>query len=94
MTVKYAYINPQTREYEYTESREELINVLAAMAAEMYCSHYCNGEPYSIVEVDESGAEKWYTPTGEQRMTHTELEAHIKYLNSFRNAGEIPVTIA
>lgn len=93
MSIKYAYIHPETREYLYVETREELINILATHAAEIYHSHYCNGEPYTIVEVDDNGMEKWYTPTGEQRITATELEMLIKHTKSFKNAGLLPVSM-
>lgn len=93
MTIKYAYINNDTREYMYANSKEELKEALATQAAKVYSSHYCNGEPYTIVEVLEDGSEKWYTPTGEQRLTATEIEAQIKQMDSFANAGEIPVAM-
>jgi hypothetical protein len=93
MTIKYAYINPTTREYQYAETREALQDALAQHAAETYVSHYCNGEPYTIVEVQEDGSEKWYTPTGEARMTAAEIETKIKQMRSFADAGEIPVVI-
>jgi hypothetical protein len=93
MTIKYAYLNPTTREYLYVETREALQDALAQQAAETYVSHYCNGEPYTVVEVLEDGSEKWYTPTGEARMTAAEIEAKIKAAESFANAGEIPQTL-
>lgn len=93
MTIKYAYINPTTREYQYAETREALQDALAQHAAETYVSHYCNGEPYTIIEVQEDGSEKWYTPTGEARMTAAEIKAKMKAAASFANAGEIPTTI-
>jgi hypothetical protein len=93
MTIKYAYCHPETREYLYVETREELQNVLANNAAQIYVSHYCNGEPYTIVETDDNGMEKWYTPTGEQRMTAQDIEMNIKSIQSFRDAGQIPVSI-
>ena len=93
MSIKYAYCHPDTREYVYVDTREELINILAKHAAEIYHSHYCNGEPYTIVEVQEDGFEKWYAPTGEQRMTAAELEMQIKHMQSFENAGQIPVSM-
>lgn len=93
MTIKYAYIHPITREYLYAETREALQDSLAQHAAETYVSHYCNGQPYTIIEVQEDGSEKWYAPTGEQVMTAAELEAKMRQLQSFANAGEIPVSI-
>jgi hypothetical protein len=93
MSFKYAYIDQTTREYVYAETREALQDALAQHAAQIYVDHYCNGEPYTIVEVQEDGSEKWYSPTGEERMTAAQLEAHIKQLRSFSNAGEIPVSI-
>jgi hypothetical protein len=93
MTIKYAYLHPTTREYLYTETREALQDALAQHAAETYVSHYCNGQPYTIVEVQEDGSEKWYTPTGEARMTAADIEALIKQRQSFINAGQIPQTI-
>jgi hypothetical protein len=93
MTIKYAYIHPITREYIYTETREQLQDALAQHAAQVYADHYCNGQPYTIVEVQEDGSEKWYAPTGEQVMTAAEIEAQIKRLQSFANSGEIPQSV-
>jgi hypothetical protein len=93
MTIKYAYIHPQTREYLYAETREALQDALAQQAAETYISHYCNGMAYTIVEVQEDGSEKWYSPTGKQVMTAAELEAKMKQSQSFAEAGEIPVSV-
>jgi hypothetical protein len=93
MTIKYAYIHPDTREYQYVDTREALQDALAKYAAETYVNHFCNGSPFTVVEVQEDGSEKWYAPTGEQVMTPAEVEAKIKQLESFENAGEIPVSI-
>lgn len=93
MTIKYAFIDPDTREYGFTESREELQSKLAEFAARVYVNHYCNGAPYTLVEVQEDGSEKWYSPTGEQVMSPSEIEAQMKKMQAFANAGEIPVTI-
>ena len=93
MSIKYAYIHPETREYCYTDSREQLQSVLAEFAAQVFVDHYCNGEAYTIVQVLEDGSEKWYSPTGEARMTAAEIEAKIKTAESFATAGEIPQTI-
>jgi hypothetical protein len=93
MTIKYAYLHPTTREYLYAETREALQDALARNAAETYVSHYCNGQAYTIVEVQEDGSEKWYTPTGEARMNAAEIEMQIKQSQSFANAGEIPVSV-
>lgn len=93
MTIKYAYVHPYSREYLYAQTREELQNKLAEFAAQVYVDHYCNGVAYTIVETLEDGAEKWYTPTGEQTMTAAEIEAQIKQLRSFAEAGEIPTAI-
>lgn len=93
MTIKYAYIHPITREYLYADSREQLQDALAQFAAQVYADHYCNGQPYTIVEVAEDGSEKWYSPSGEQVMTTAEIEMRIKHLQSFANAGEIPSTV-
>ena len=93
MTIKYAYIHPTTREYIFVESREALIAILAELAAQTYVDHYCNGMAYTVVKTQEDGSEKWYAPTGEQVMTPVEIAAKIKQVQSFVNAGEIPVTI-
>lgn len=93
MTIKYAYIHPTTREYLYTSSREELKNKLAEFAAQIYVDHHCNGAAYTIVETQEDGSEKWYSPTGAQVLSAAEIEAEIKYLKSFDDAGEIPVSV-
>lgn len=93
MTIKYAYIHPYTREYLYTESKEELQNKLAKFAAQVYQDHYCNGAMFTIAETDEDGVEKWYSPTGEQVLTPKQIQERIEHLQSFANAGEIPVTM-
>lgn len=93
MALKYAYIHPYTREYLYTESREELQAKLAEFAAQVYHEHYCNGAPYTIVETLEDGSEKWYAPTGEQILSPAEIQAKIEHIQSFTSAGEIPVSI-
>lgn len=93
MTIKYAYIDQVTREYTFAETRDELKDALARSAALVFVEHYCNGEAYTIVETQEDGSEKWYSPTGEARLTPAELAAEIKYQQSFANAGEMPVTM-
>lgn len=93
MKIKYAYIHPHSREYLYTESREELQEKLAEFAAQVYAEHYCNGAPYSIVKIVEDGTEKWYSPTGEQVMTAEEIKIKIKQMQIYMNAGEIPVSV-
>jgi hypothetical protein len=93
MTIKYAYYNPLTGENFYATSKEELQNALATLAAEVFINHHCSGSAYTIVEVLENGAEKWYSPTGEERMTPAELAQHMKHIQSFINAGEIPVAM-
>ena len=93
MTIKYAYLHPTTREYIYVGTKEQLQDDLAQHAAQTYVDHYCNGRPYTIVEVQEDGSEKWYAPTGEEVLTAAQLEQLIKQRDSFANAGEIPVAI-
>ena len=93
MTIKYAYLHPITREYLFTESKEELQSALATFAAQVYADHYCNGSPYTIVKVLEDGSEQWFSPTGDQVMSPAEIEAEIKHQQSFVNAGEIPVSV-
>jgi hypothetical protein len=93
MAIKYAYIHPYTREYLYTESKEELQDKLAEFAAQVYQDHYCNGAFYTIVETSEDGVEKWYAPSGEQVLTPKQIQERIEHLQSFANAGEIPVTV-
>lgn len=92
MAKKYAYIHPITREYLYTESPETLLDELARFAAETYVNHYCNGQPYTVVETLDDGSEKWSAPDGTPVLSPAEIEAQIKHLNSFANAGVIPVT--
>lgn len=92
MTIKYAYIHPTTRVYLYTDSQEELKSIIAEFAAETYIEHYCNGQPYTLVETQEDGSEKWFSPTGEQVMTAAELAESIKNTSRMLNVGEIPTT--
>ena len=92
MTTRYAYLHPYTREYQYVDTREELLNVLAKNAAQVYIEHYSNGHPFTFVEVQEDGSEKWYAPTGEQVLSASELEAHIKHIQAFENAGVLSTT--
>lgn len=94
MTIKYAYYNPITGENSYVNSKEELQNALADLAAHVYLNHYCSSDsPYSIVEVLEDGSEKWYAPTGEERMTPEQLAAYMKQMQSFIDAIQIPSTV-
>lgn len=93
MSIKYAYIHPQTREYLYTESRDELKAALAQFAAQTYIDHYCNGQAYTLVSVQEDGSEQWYSPTGDQVMSPAELEAEIQRIQALANVGQIPVTL-
>lgn len=94
MTIKFAYYNPLTGENLYAESKTELQDALAALAATVYLQHYCAGDSaYSIVEILENGAEKWYAPTGEGRMTPDELASYMRHVHSFAGAGELPVTL-
>lgn len=92
MAIKYAYIHPETRQYLYAETREALLDALANFAAKTYVEFHCNGQPYTVVETLEDGSEKWYAPDGTQVPSAAEIEAQIKHLNSFENAGVIPVT--
>jgi hypothetical protein len=91
MALKYAYIHPTSREYLYANSPEELLNALATFAAQTYVDHYCNGSPYTLVDVQEDGSEKWYAPDGTPVLSAADIEAKIKQMQSFQNAGVIPV---
>lgn len=94
MTIKFAYYNPLTGENSYAASKEELQNALADLAADVYLSHYCGGSGgYSIVEVSEDGTEKWYAPTGEERMTPEQIANYMKQKQSFIDAIQIPVAV-
>lgn len=94
MTIKYSYYNPITGENLYVNSKEELQNALADLAAHVYLNHYCGGSGgYAIVEVLEDGAEKWYAPTGEERMTPEQVAMQIKQMQSFFDAIQIPVSM-
>jgi Asp/Glu/hydantoin racemase len=93
MTIKYAYCVFITREYKYVNTREELIECLINEVVTVYLTNYTNNEPFAIVEIDSDGMEKWYTPTGEERLTAEEIKAKIKQSQSFINAGEIPVSL-
>lgn len=92
MALKYAYIHPTSREYLYADTPEALLNELAKHAAETYVNHYCNGSPYTLVETQDDGSEKWYAPDGTPVLSAAEIEAQIKQMESFKNAGVIPVT--
>jgi hypothetical protein len=92
MALKYAYLHPTTREYLYADTPEALLNELAKHAAETYVTHYCNGSPYTLVETQDNGSEKWYAPNGDHVLSAVEIESQIKHLESFKNAGLIPVT--
>lgn len=94
MTIKFSYYNPITGENLFADSKEELQNALADLAAHVYLNHYCSGSGgYSIVEVLEDGSEKWYAPTGEERMTPDQIALHMKHLQSFIDAIQIPVSM-
>lgn len=91
MALKYAYIHPYSREYLYTESREELQAKLAEFAAQVYQDHYCNGQLFTFVETLEDGSEKWYTPAGEQALSPKDIEAMTK--RNYAPVGQIPNTL-
>lgn len=92
MALKYAYIHPTSREYLYADTPEALLDALAGFAAETYVNHYCNGSPYTLVETQDDGSEKWYAPDGTPVLSAADIEAQIKKMDSFRNAGVVPVT--
>lgn len=92
MALKYAYIHPLTREYLYTDTPETLVSELAKFAAQVYVEHYCNGQPYTIVETQEDGSEKWYAPTGEPILSPADIEALVVQQQGFPVAGKIAVT--
>jgi len=91
MALKYAYIHPITREYLYANTPEELLAALASHAAQTYVEHYCNGQPYTLVEILDDGSEKWYAPDGTPVLSAADIEAKIKQTQSLQNAGVIPV---
>lgn len=93
MKTKFAYYNPTNGENIVVDSIEELRSALAKLAADTYINHYCGGQAYSVVEVNEDGSEKWYTPTGEARMTPDELKTQIHQMQSFIDAIQIPVAV-
>jgi hypothetical protein len=68
------------------------LDELAKHAAETYVNHYCNGSPYTLVETQEDGSEKWYAPDGTPVLSAADIEAKMKQMKSFQNAGVIPVT--
>lgn len=96
MQTKFAYIHPTSREYIYVESIDELVSQLTTHAITTFIEHYCNGQPYTVVEVQDDGSEKWYSPDGTDLPSPAEiaaqLEAMARYRKSFEQAGVIPVT--
>lgn len=96
MQTKYAYIHPISREYVYVTTIEELISQLTAHAVTTYIEHYCNGQPYTVVEVQDDGTEKWYTPKGTKVPSPAEMavemEALMRYRKSFEEAVDLPIT--
>jgi hypothetical protein len=96
MTVRFAYINPLNGETAIVDTRDELVAQIAQMAVDTYINHYTNGGPFTFVETLEDGSEKWYSPTGEERLSpdqiKAEAERRLRHFESFANAGVIPTT--
>lgn len=64
MTIKYAVLNPSIGEYEYVENESDVSAKVAEIALAFYMEHTHNA-PVSKVEIDETGAEIWYSASGE-----------------------------
>jgi hypothetical protein len=92
MSKKYAFIHPTTREYEFEQDREVLIQRIAAHAAETYKDHYCNGALVTIVETNEDGSETWRNAAGVEVLSPAQIEVEMRRLFSL-NTTDIPVTV-
>ena len=93
---KFAVFNPADGSYTQVNTIEEAVT----MAAQIACAFFMqqtNNAPFSVVEIDENGAETWRTASGEQidspAAIKARLEAEMRKIESFRNAGAIPVAM-
>ena len=64
MTIKFAIIDPTTREYSFEIDREAAIVTIAQNAVNTYINYYNGGVVCSLVDVQEDGSETWYTQDG------------------------------
>jgi len=96
---QYAVLNPNDGSYTRVDTIEDAIVKSAENACAFFMTH-THGAPFSVVEIDDSGAETWYSASGEliespdemQARIEAELRARFRETEPYINAGVIPST--
>lgn len=95
MTQQFAVLDPATGQYTKFDTAEAALDAGAQIAANFYLAQ-THGRPFAVIEVAENGAETWAAPDGTPMMSPEQIAAdaaaRIRHLESFTNAGTIPVT--
>jgi hypothetical protein len=65
MQTKYKILNPLTGQYDTFDTFDACANELGARAWEFYLLH-THYNPYTVIEVNDDGAETWRNPTGDE----------------------------
>ena len=80
MNKKFAYLDTETCQYVFADSIEQLLDGLAKTAVRAYMKSYSHEALYSVVEVQDDGTEKWFSPSGEGILSPEEVAASVKPL--------------
>lgn len=73
----YKIFNPSNALYADAETMDECIETVAQLAYDFFMKHTHNA-PYSIVEVQDNGAEVWRTAEGDEIPNPNEIRMGIK----------------
>ena len=95
MTRQFAVLNPTDGQYAKFDTPEQAVDAAVTIAVSFYISQ-THGQPFAQINVAEDGTETWSAPDGTPMLSpaqhQAEMEARMRYLDSFVNAGVIPVT--
>jgi len=95
MKTQFAVLNPTNGEYTYVDTAEELAQVMVSHAYDFYLSQ-THGNPVSVVQTNDAGAETWFTLAGERIPTLEEIQASMslkmKNIQSMQDAAALDVT--
>lgn len=78
MTQKiYAVFNGDTGEYTRVNTIDECLDKVVQNAYLMLM-HYTHDSPYSVVQINDDGTETWYSASGEEILSPTQIKDSIK----------------
>jgi hypothetical protein len=95
MKQKFAVLNPSTGLYDEFSSSDLAVSAAVQVAFDFFIAH-THGQPFAVIEVDDTGKETWTTPAGESILSPAQLLASTeemrKRIHSFLGAETMPTT--